>query len=191
MRSVSSYCFFRLFYNYKNISDCGSLTLPATTLAEGCYSDMFFGCSSLTAAPALPATTLTKSCYNGMFSGCTSLTQAPALPATTLASYCYDYMFSCCSSLTQAPTIRTYTPDLYAYESMLSMYDHDTASWFGKLTTCIWNDLTLSEVESMVLLEYIFAPYNPERYVRISITCKDGSGIAYYDSGKSSWVFEY
>ena len=37
--------------------------------------------------------TMENYCYNAMFYGCTSLTQAPALPATTLASYCYDYMF--------------------------------------------------------------------------------------------------
>ena len=47
--------------------------LPATTLAEGCYSSMFYGCSSLTTAPELPATTLANGCYSGMFRGCTSL----------------------------------------------------------------------------------------------------------------------
>lgn len=34
-----------------------------------------------------------------MFYGCTSLTTAPALPATTLANHCYDYMFVGCTSL--------------------------------------------------------------------------------------------
>ena len=84
-------------------SDCNSLTeapeLPATTLADKCYSGMFQGCTSLTQAPALPATTLADSCYNGMFDYCESLTQAPALPATTLADSCYRYMFRGCTSL--------------------------------------------------------------------------------------------
>ena len=126
-----------------------------------------------------------------MFSGCSSLAQAPALPATTLANYCYNEMFYGCTNLTQAPTIETYTQDLYAYDSMLSMYDYNNSSWLGKLTTCIWNDLTISEVESMVLNETIFGYDNPGDGVRISITCKDGSGVAYFDLEKYSWVFEY
>ena len=34
---------------------------------------MFGGCTSLTTAPALPATTLAGGCYQEMFTGCTSL----------------------------------------------------------------------------------------------------------------------
>ena len=101
MKSVGSYCFHELFYNCKNISDCSNMTLPVTTLADGCYDSMFSGCSSLTSAPALPATTLAINCYSRMFSGCTSLTQAPALPATTLAGNCYYYMFSGCAKVTE------------------------------------------------------------------------------------------
>ena len=174
-------------------SGCTSLTqapaLPATTLADSCYSSMFFGCTSLTQAPALLATTLAESCYYAMFSGCSSLTQAPALPATTLANSCYITMFYGCTSLTQAPTIKTYTPELYAFENMLFTVNYDTNEW--SLSVCNWPDLTLSEAESMVLNESIFGYDNPGASVRISITCKDGSGIAYYDSSKSSWVFEY
>ena len=87
-------------------SNCSSLThapsLPATTLANYCYSSMFSNCSSLTHAPSLPATTLANYCYNGMFNGCSSLTHAPELPATTLANRCYYSMFGGCVSLTQA-----------------------------------------------------------------------------------------
>ena len=79
------------------------------TMANYCYRYMFYGCTSLTQAPALPATTLTFSCYHYMFQGCTSLTQAPSLPATTLAEYCYSYMFRECTSLTQAPALPAIT----------------------------------------------------------------------------------
>ena len=73
---------------------------------------------------------------------------------------------------------------------MLSTFDRSTGKW-GKLTICTWPDLTLSEVGSMVLNnEAIFGTDDPIDSVRISITCKNGSGTAYYDSGKSSWVFE-
>lgn len=60
---------------------------------------MFQGCYSLAQAPALPATTLANGCYSSMFSNCSSLTQAPALPATTLVNYCYNTMFRNCISL--------------------------------------------------------------------------------------------
>ena len=88
---------------------CTALTkapseLPATTLKENCCEQMFYGCTALTQAPALPAETLAYSCYNGMFYGCTALTKAPALPATTLAGLCYQSMFWGCTALTQAPS---------------------------------------------------------------------------------------
>lgn len=75
------------------------------TMGNGCYMDMFYGCTSLTIAPELPATTLTQDCYMEMFSGCTSLTTAPELPATTLAVYCYYQMFYGCESLTITPEL--------------------------------------------------------------------------------------
>ncbi len=68
-------------------------------MAEACYGDMFYGCTSLTKAPALPATTLADYCYVSMFEGCTALTQAPALPADTLANDCYESMFWGCTGL--------------------------------------------------------------------------------------------
>ena len=82
---------------------CSVLTsapeLPATKLADYCYSFMFYDCTSLTSAPELKATTLAVSCYDNMFYGCTSLTSAPELPATTLAENCYFHMFYKCTKL--------------------------------------------------------------------------------------------
>ena len=65
---------------------------------------MFQGCTALTQAPALPATTMANNCYSYMFQGCTALTQAPALPATTMANNCYSYMFYSCTSLKLSST---------------------------------------------------------------------------------------
>jgi hypothetical protein len=42
------------------------------TMASQCYMNMFYGCTSLTTAPALPATTLNEYCYISMFYGCTN-----------------------------------------------------------------------------------------------------------------------
>lgn len=108
--------FFRNNTHIKNKSGA-DLLLPATTLAGSCYSNMFFGCTSLTAAPSLPATTLAKVCYGGMFYGCTSLQKAPSLPATTLAESCYRSMFAGCTSLTAAPNLpaTTLADSCYSY----------------------------------------------------------------------------
>ena len=114
--TMATYCYSFMFYG------CTSLTqapaLPATTLANYCYQSMFNKCSSLTQAPDLPATTLATYCYRGMFYNCTSLTQAPALPATTLASKCYYNMFYGCTSLTQAPALPATTLADYCYYGM-------------------------------------------------------------------------
>ena len=103
---------------------CTSLTtapeLKATTLANRCYSTMFRGCTSLTTAPKLPATTLAYYCYSNMFDGCTSLTTAPELKATTLANYCYSNMFDGCTSLTTAPELKATTLANYCYSNMFN-----------------------------------------------------------------------
>ena len=101
--TLANWCYYNMFYN------CTSLTtalkeLPASVLKSGCYYGMFYDCTSLTTAPALPATKLADSCYSYMFSNCTSLTTAPELPANTLAKRCYSGMFSNCTSLTTVPS---------------------------------------------------------------------------------------
>ena len=111
--------FASLFHNYKTLKDASGLVLPATTLAEYCYSNMFGSCSSLTAVPALPATTLASYCYQSMFYGCSSLTTVPALPATTLVNGCYSNMFNGCTGLTTVPEqllpATTMTNNCYQY----------------------------------------------------------------------------
>ena len=73
--------------------------LPATVLAEDCYTSMFEGCMRLTEPPELPATTLARYCYSSMFKNCTALLKTPELPATRLADFCYARMFEECSGL--------------------------------------------------------------------------------------------
>ena len=62
--------------------------LPATTLTNACYSDMFMNCTSLAAAPELPAPTLVEGCYSSMFSGCSSLGYVKCLATDISADYC-------------------------------------------------------------------------------------------------------
>ena len=99
--------FLGLFRACTGLTDASQLILPATTLADSCYRDMFGGCTSLTTAPELPATILANYCYHQMFIRCTSLTTAPELPATTLANYCYNEMFRACSKLNYIKCLAT------------------------------------------------------------------------------------
>ena len=112
--TLSEYCYTELFRKCKRLTV--GPKLPATTLSTRCYSHMFDGCKSLTSAPELQATTLAINCYASMFRDCTSLISAPELPATTLADYCYQYMFYGCTSLTTAPELpaTTLQPNCYA-----------------------------------------------------------------------------
>lgn len=86
-----AYEFGSLFLNQSNLINAGNLILPVTTLHNGCYSDMFKGCTSLITAPELPATTLEYMCYWEMFSGCTSLNYIKCLATNISASDCLSY----------------------------------------------------------------------------------------------------
>ena len=63
------------------------------------FCNLFKNCTLLALAPELPATTLANECYSSMFEGCANLIKAPALPAETLAEGCYSWMFSGCLRL--------------------------------------------------------------------------------------------
>ena len=100
--------FRELFRSYSKLTDASGLLLPAMTLTNNCYYEMFYSCSGMTAAPAeLPAETLASSCYYEMFSSCSKLTTAPVLPATSLVSNCYRSMFSYCSKLSSVTCLAT------------------------------------------------------------------------------------
>ena len=115
---TASYTFYRLFEQCDKLKSAENLILPATTLTESCYRNMFKGCTSLTTAPALPTTTLAQSCCASMFNDCTSLTSAPELPSTTLENYCYRDMFNGCTSLTTAPALPATTLAQACYGGM-------------------------------------------------------------------------
>ena len=120
----ADYVFFGLFKNNTTLTDASELLLPATTLTNACYQQMFDGCTNLTKAPKLPAMTLADGCYAYMFSGCQLLTAAPKLPATTLDISCYYCMFNGCTSLTSAYVKAAYTG---VNAECASMFDGCTA----------------------------------------------------------------
>ena len=95
-----------------------SMSLPATSLAKYCYSQMFSNCSSMTGMPSIRVADLSNAdgCYSSMFSGCKSLvTAGEKMYATTLSPHCYESMFSGCSSLAFIPRLEV--EDLTGAES--------------------------------------------------------------------------
>lgn len=82
----SSNAFRGLFSGATTLVSAENLVLPSTTLTNGCYYNMFFGCTSLTTAPKLIATTLAQVCYWGMFQNCSNLTSITCL-ATDISAY--------------------------------------------------------------------------------------------------------
>ena len=64
------------------------LVLPATTLTEGCYDNMFSGCKGIEKAPELPAPKLEKGCYQEMFYDCAKLNHVKCLATDISAEGC-------------------------------------------------------------------------------------------------------
>lgn len=93
-----NYVFYGLFAGNTTLIDASELLLPAATLTDYCYQEMFVGCTSLTTAPKLPATTLADACYAGMFIGCTKLTSAYVKAAYTGTTYMCSDMFDDCTA---------------------------------------------------------------------------------------------
>lgn len=116
--TLADWCYSGMFSRCWRLKEAPEL--PATTLAFHCYSTMFSGCSGLVKAPELPATILAENCYSGMFGGCTSLKEAPALPAKTLAQGCYINMFNECKSLLSTPALPATTLARACYKSMFN-----------------------------------------------------------------------
>jgi hypothetical protein len=104
----ADYAFESLFANFTGLCNHPQkpLELPATGLADYCYSYMFSGCENLFVAPKLPATDLTTGCYQGMFEG-TGLEESPVLPAPKLVLNCYASMFNDCSGLNRVTCLAT------------------------------------------------------------------------------------
>ena len=111
--------FSELFDNTYKLANAKNLKLPATTLSNYCYSNMFHNCNFLATAPELPATELQPGCYHGMFAA-TAIVSAPELPATTLVAGCYENMFKSCFNLTKSPLLPASTVQRQSYYNMFS-----------------------------------------------------------------------
>lgn len=107
-----------LFYN-TNCVNVSQLVLPATSLTEYCYGQMFLDCPNLVNASfVLPAPVIGYQSYLRMFKNCPSLTQVPVIAASTISPEGCSYMFEGCSSIVLPPSLTATTVGRSGYESM-------------------------------------------------------------------------
>ena len=84
------------------------LVLPATTLMEGCYQDMFSGCKGIEKAPELPASALVKDCYKEMFYDCSKLNHVACLATDITAPDCTkDWLGNAGTEATSKPVLES------------------------------------------------------------------------------------
>lgn len=103
---TDTYVFRKLFYNLP-IESAENLVLPATTLSQGCYMEMFEAGYLKRAPKELPATVLSQSCYNKMFESCHFMTTSPILPAPALNQQSYSHMYYNCVALNSIKCLAT------------------------------------------------------------------------------------
>ena len=118
--SGKDYAFMNLFSGCTTVINTDKIELPATTLSNYCYCNMFNRAFNLVKAPSeLPATTLGNACYMNMFYNCSAMTTVmDELPATTLAASAYSQMFVSCSGFTTAPILPAAVITTYGYYRM-------------------------------------------------------------------------
>lgn len=101
-------CYTALFQNAYNLYDISEVTFPMI-MAERCCANMFKS-TVITAAPELPATTLANGCYFQMFNACYSLVHAPSkIPASVFPQSSCCNMFRMCINLVDAPKLDSAT----------------------------------------------------------------------------------
>ena len=91
-----------LFYNSRILTPP---SLPATELANHCYTEMFYKASKLILAPYLPATEMRPYCYTHMFERCGAMKKIFNLDhVTKAANSCFYYMLYFCESFKMSKT---------------------------------------------------------------------------------------
>jgi uncharacterized protein YjdB len=102
--------FYGLFAGAEKLvnNDERQLVLPATTLTEGCYQDMFNGCKGIEKAPELPAPKLEKNCYQEMFYDCAKLNSVKCLATDISAERCTkDWLGKAGTEATSKPVLES------------------------------------------------------------------------------------
>ena len=121
--------FMNLFSGCTTVINADKMELPATTLSQNCYTNMFNRAVNLASPPSLTAaTTLAVGCYFNMFYNQTANTaftvnESYFLPAETLVQDCYRQMFFNCRNLDKVTSLAT---------SGINT-NNSTANWLGNV----------------------------------------------------------
>lgn len=110
LESYGNYALSGLFIG-SYVTSAENLVLPATTLTQYCYNQMFYRAMKLEKAPkVLPAENSARGCYKRMFYDAFELISAPAIElsntvTSTNIDYCYE-MFYHCAKLETSPIVK-------------------------------------------------------------------------------------
>lgn len=97
---ISSYTFLDCLKNCKTIISAKDLIIPMENTYTNCFKSMFDGCSNLVEPPALlPALSVNDASYRNMFKDCSSLKRSPVIRAQSYKSTSFQQMFLNCKSL--------------------------------------------------------------------------------------------
>lgn len=135
--SITTNAYYAMFYQNTGLITPPS-TLPATTLTDNCYRQMFFGCSNMTSCPAILATTVASMCCYQMFQNDSNITTSPVLLALSLAYYCYANMFLNCTKLNHVTMYATSGVSSGNVSSMLS--NTSSTGTFVKNSAATWTE---------------------------------------------------
>lgn len=139
----SGYTFKRMYYNDANIISCENLKLPATTLVDYCYEEMFYNSALTTPPKTIGATNIGNTSCDSMFRG-TKINKTSAMSVNYVGSVGLSrmyygtkvtdasnitiaavngtnacaWMFVACDYLTTGPLLLAETPSSYCYQSM-------------------------------------------------------------------------
>lgn len=208
----ATYEFTGLFENHTSLTKADKLKLPANIVNTGSYENMFYGCSSLSAAPELPAIYVDSGSYAGMFQGCSSLLAAPELPAiggiilgtfnVAIPMQAYAHMFHGCSSLLYPPSeLPATAAELSSYNTMFAGCSSITYSPIIKAagifhTTCEnmfygCSNLTKITCYSYYILNHEVPPTDEDikKYAFLNwVHGVNANGTFYYGTNTNLWV---
>lgn len=111
--------FWCAFYGCSNLTALPTI-LSATSLGQHCYCAMFRDCVSLEEVPVLPAMTIPNGAYKEMFCGCDGLMSVPSnmLTSPFAGTSAFHQMFMSCDNLSATPMLNISSPAAYAFEQM-------------------------------------------------------------------------
>ena len=127
--TLTNNCYTNMFRS-TGLTEVPANMLSATTMAYQSCASMFRTCPNLTNTPEIFATTLAEACCDAMFYQSPKVASARPLHATTLVKDCYKNLFSGCNALT---SVTCYATDISA-SGCTTNWLYDVAA-SGTLTT--------------------------------------------------------